>query len=79
MLTHKEKGALAIPLVIENDHSLKQIQCEPLWCEHTRILGALVEHPQGNLEEIQQENPAGHPRGTCRRTPQSATQPAAYR
>jgi hypothetical protein len=24
-------------------------------CEHTRILGALVEHPQGNLEEIQQE------------------------
>jgi hypothetical protein len=35
-------------------------------CEHTRILGALVEHPQGNLEEIQQENPAEHPRGTCR-------------
>ncbi|MFN9979962.1 MAG: hypothetical protein ACK53Y_08625, partial [bacterium] len=32
-------------------------------CEHTRILGALVEHPQGNLEEIQQENPAEHPRG----------------
>jgi hypothetical protein len=24
-------------------------------CEHTRILGALVEHPQGNLEEIQQK------------------------
>jgi len=35
-------------------------------CEHTRILGALVEHPQRNLEEIQQENPAEHPRGTCR-------------
>ena len=35
-------------------------------CEHTRILGALVEHPQGNLEEIQQRNPAEHPRGTCR-------------
>jgi hypothetical protein len=35
-------------------------------CEHTRILGALVEHPQGNLEEIQQENPAEHPRGACR-------------
>jgi hypothetical protein len=36
-------------------------------CEHTRILGALVEHPQGNLEEIQQktlqstqEEPVGH-------------------
>ena len=37
-----------------------------LLCEHTRILGALVEYPQGNLEEIQQENPAEHPRGTCR-------------
>jgi len=24
-------------------------------CEHTRILRALVEHPQGNLEEIQQK------------------------
>jgi hypothetical protein len=24
-------------------------------CEHTRILGALVENPQGNLEEIQQK------------------------
>jgi hypothetical protein len=24
-------------------------------CEHTRILGALVKHPQGNLEEIQQK------------------------
>jgi hypothetical protein len=24
-------------------------------CEHTRILGALIEHPQGNLEEIQQK------------------------
>ena len=35
-------------------------------CEHTRILGALVEHPQANLEEIQQENPAEHPRETCR-------------
>jgi len=35
-------------------------------CEHTRILGALVEHQQGNLEEIQQRNPAEHPRGTCR-------------
>jgi len=35
-------------------------------CEHTRILGALVEHPRGNLEEIQQRNPAEHPRGTCR-------------
>jgi hypothetical protein len=36
-------------------------------CEHTRILRALVEHPQGNLEEIQektlqstQEEPVGH-------------------
>ncbi len=36
-------------------------------CEHTSILGALVEHPQGNLEEIQQktlqstqEEPVGH-------------------
>jgi hypothetical protein len=25
------------------------------FCEHTRILRALVEHPQGNLEEIQQK------------------------
>ncbi len=24
-------------------------------CEHTRILRALVKHPQGNLEEIQQK------------------------
>ena len=24
-------------------------------CEHTRILRALVEHPQENLEEIQQK------------------------
>jgi hypothetical protein len=24
-------------------------------CEHTRILRALVEHPQGNLEEILQK------------------------
>ena len=24
-------------------------------CEHTRILGALVENPQGNLEEIQRK------------------------
>ena len=24
-------------------------------CEHTRILGALVKHPQGNLEEIQEK------------------------
>jgi hypothetical protein len=24
-------------------------------CEHTRILRVLVEHPQGNLEEIQQK------------------------
>jgi len=24
-------------------------------CEHTRILRALIEHPQGNLEEIQQK------------------------
>ncbi len=35
-------------------------------CEHTRILRALVKHPQGNLEEIQkktlqstQEEPGG--------------------
>jgi len=35
-------------------------------CEHTRILRALIEHPQGNLEEIQQKNPAEHPGGTCR-------------
>ncbi len=37
-------------------------------CEHTCILRALVEHPQGNLEEIQQktlqstqEEPGGRP------------------
>ncbi len=36
-------------------------------CEHTSILRALVEYPQGNLEEIQektlwstQEEPGGH-------------------
>ncbi len=27
----------------------------PERCEHTRILGALVENPQGNLEEIQRK------------------------
>jgi hypothetical protein len=37
MLTHQEKGALAMPLVIKNDHSLKQIQCEPLWSLKTNI------------------------------------------
>jgi hypothetical protein len=25
------------------------------WCEHTGILRALIEYPQGNLEEIQQK------------------------
>jgi hypothetical protein len=37
-------------------------------CEHTRILRALIEHPQGNLGEIQQktlqstqEEPGGRP------------------
>jgi hypothetical protein len=36
-------------------------------CEHTHILGALVEHPQGNLEEIQRKlyrapkEPGGRP------------------
>ena len=30
-------------------------------CEHTRILRALIEHPQGNLEEIQQK-PCGAPK-----------------
>jgi hypothetical protein len=27
----------------------------PAQCEHTRILRALVEYPQGNLEEIQEK------------------------
>jgi hypothetical protein len=31
-------------------------------CEHTRILGALVKHPQGNLEEIQQRRPCRAPK-----------------
>jgi hypothetical protein len=38
----------------------------PRACEHTSILRALVEHPQGHLEEIQQNTPAEHPGGTCR-------------
>jgi hypothetical protein len=42
-------------------------------CEHTGILRALIEYPQGNLEEIQQktlqstqEEPGGHPHRKAR-------------
>jgi hypothetical protein len=39
-------------------HSAKYLFCvlqQGLKCEHTRILRALVEYPQGNLEEIQEK------------------------
>jgi hypothetical protein len=52
--------------VLTTRNSVHFLRGESGGCEHTRILGALVEHPQGNLEEIQQENPEEHPRGTCR-------------
>jgi hypothetical protein len=47
---------------------IKYIHSKDRQCEHTGILRALIEYPQGNLEEIQQktlqstqEEPGGHP------------------
>jgi hypothetical protein len=40
---------------IASQGGLGEAVSQGVQCEHTRILGALVEHPQGNLEEIQQK------------------------
>jgi hypothetical protein len=64
-VTTKTESLNGFPIALQN-YLQKDLVASSTKCEHTRILGALVEHPQGNLEEIQQENPAEHPRGTCR-------------
>jgi hypothetical protein len=57
----------SLTMIQHTCHPQPQVQWQiEAQCEHTSIPGALVENPQGNLEEIQQRNPAEHPRGTCR-------------
>ena len=57
----------------------EQIPSTLALCEHTRILGALVENPQGNLEEIQRKlcgapkEPGGRPYRKARTHPTRCT------
>ena len=66
----RKEGASSLLLDIATTYYLKGSRCEQNVtigsvsgvvrdhvndCEHTRILRALVEHPQGNLEEIQRK------------------------